>query len=500
MDHYYLGIDIGTSESKGVLINSAGKVMAFAAKPHALSNPRPGYFEHDAEADWWDGFCQISKKLLMDTGISPEDIKAIGTSALGPDLVPVDRDCRPLSKAILYGIDSRSTQEIQYLTSLWGEEKLSRLIGRPLNTNDICAKILWLKNHKPGIHEAAYKFLTASSFITARLTGKYLLDSYLAMGCFLPLYKPEGTIDEENCALFCRPDQLPELNDAMSFAGVITAKAAAETGLAAGTPVLTGTDDAGAEAVSVGVFTPDSLMVMFGSSLYLIGLCRGEVADDRIWGSPFLLPEFFSVQGGTNNAGTATKWFQENFYENISFQDMERDIQNIPPGSNGLIMLPYLAGERTPINDPSACGLLFGLTLKHTKAHMYRALLEGIGYSIEQHLQIFRENGCDFKYINAIGGGSGNATWMQIVADITGIPVRTCAVTYGASYGDAIMAAVACKEVSSFTEASDFIIYDKIYTPCDENRKIYTSRQPFFAELYEKNKEIMHSHLSQYKL
>ena len=503
MAKYFLGIDIGTYESKGVLIDETCKVVAIHAERHGLENPRENFFEHDAQEVWWGDFCKITHALLRESGVSNAEIAAVGASTLGADLVAVDENCVPLRKAILYGIDARADREIAYLNEKYGLERVLEFNGRPLCSNDVPPKILWLKNNEPDIYRKAHKFLTGSSFITAKLTGEYVLDRFLAYGAFTPLYDTrDGSVNMEYCEEFCRPDQLARVCDTTDVVGAVTPQAAQETGLLVGTPVIAGADDSGAEAISTGVLQKGDMMVQIGSSLYLIGLCDRIIRDKRIWSGGFIIPETFSVQGGTNNAGTLTRWYRDSIFFDLveqenqggenAFAAMLEGIEQIPPGSEGLITLPYFAGERTPINDPKARGILFGMSLRHTRKHMYRSALEAVGYSLAEHFAIFRENDVDIRTIYAVGGGTKAPVWMQIISDILGIEIVTADVTVGASFGDAVMAAIGVGHFKSFSEIRQYIRPGRRYLPDMKRHEQYKPYVQIFGELYRRNRDLMH--------
>ena len=255
------------------------------------------------------------------------------------DVLPVDENCKPLRKGILYGIDSRATEEIKYLEEYYGD-RLDELWGdEELCSSDCMPKVLWIKNNEPEVYEKTYKFLTASSYITAKLTGKYVIDRYLAVSSFIPCYRPDLSIDDELAReCYCRGDQLAEGHEATDVVGYVTAEAARETGLAEGTPVITGTDDSGAEAISAGVLQPGDLMVQLGSTCYIIYCSDQLIHDDRIWEEDSLIPGRYSIDGGTNAAGALTKWMRDTF-----FPDLVREQE--AGGENAFTALTKLAAE-----------------------------------------------------------------------------------------------------------------------------------------------------------
>jgi xylulokinase len=498
---YFIGIDVGTFESKGVLIDRDCRIVASHTEKHEIENPRPNVFEHDAEAVWWGDFCKISRALLEKSGVASTQIACVGTSALGADCLPVDAECRPLRKAILYGIDARADEEIAWLTAYYGPQQVAALFGRPLCSSDVAPKILWIKNHEPEVYRKTAKFLTATSYITAKLTGEYVIDKFL-INTFAPAYRADGLIDAEACALFCRPDQLAACRGTTEIAGRVTVQAARETGLAAGTPVLPGTDDAGAEAISTGVFKPGDMMVMIGSTCYMIYCSDRLVIDPRLWHDEFIIPGAYSISAGTNTAGTLTRWFRDTLFLDAvaeqeasgrnAYEAMLDRLDQIPPGSDGLITLPYFAGERTPINDPLAKGVIFGLKLNHTRDHLYKSALEGVGFSIAQHLDILQEHHLPVDKIMAVGGGALNKPWLQIIADITGQPIQTASVTLGAAYGDALMASLGCGAYSDFAAFEEIVRPALTIQPDARNWGPYQSSRKIFDQLYLATKDLMH--------
>lgn len=490
---YYMGIDVGTNETKGVIVDTFGKIIEFASCRHEMNNPQEGWFEMDAEM-WWNDVCVISKELLNKSAIDSEDIQVLGFSALGCDCVSVDENGNPLMKAILYGIDHRSEPQIKELYEVFKEDA-EKMIGHELCSSDIAPKILWIKENLPEVYNKTYKFLTASSFLCAKLTGKYVIDRYLAED-FLPLYdlKEDKINTEEACSYFCKPEQMAELKGAMDIVGTITPQASKQTGLSIHTKVLCGTGDSGAEALSTGVCTPHDLMVQMGSTCYFVYLNDQPLKSDIMWPSTFILPDTYCLLAGTNAAGTFTKWFKDELfqeYQEDAYTQMATLIQDIPAGSEGLITLPYVAGERTPINDPNAKGMIFGLKLLHTKAHLYQSALEGIAHSIAQHVHLI-EKKYPIKKIMLVGGGTKNDKWVQIVADVLGREVRVNEVSIGACYGDALMALKADGVYQSWDELEKQLGNSRKISPNMKNHEIYKKHQEIFDELYIRNKDFMY--------
>lgn len=502
--NYYLGIDIGTNESKGVIIDEKGKIIVSTSVTHEVENPKPNYYEHDAQKIWWGDFCKVSKALLEKSGLAAETIKAVGVSALSADVVPVDENCVPLRKAILYGIDSRASEEIKQIEAYYGEQRMREIFGdRQLCSSDCMPKILWIKNNEPEIYEKTYKFLTASSFLTAKLTGEYVIDRYLAASSFAPCYKSNLSIDRQLTEeLYCRAEQLAAGRETSDVVGRVTEKAAQETGLAVGTAVVTGTDDSGAEAISTGTLSPGDLMVQLGSTCYIMYCSDHMIDDERIWSEDYLIPGTFCQDGGTNTAGALTKWLRNNIYVDYlaaeeqggknAFAQMALEADKIPAGSEGLVVLPYFAGERTPINDPLARGVYFGLLQSHTRAHLYKAALEGVAYSIAQHINILAEHNLKINNFMCVGGGAQNKQWLQIIADVTGHTVKTAKITIGSSYGDALIAALGTGQFENYAALAQCIESGSVFEPDEENHKVYMKCIDWYERLYESTKPLMH--------
>lgn len=448
---HYLGIDIGTFESKGVLVDEAGEIVAQASRPHRMLVPQPGWAEHDPEQDWWGDFCFISRKLIAESGVDPKSIRSVGTSAIGPCMLPVDSEGNPLMNGVLYGVDTRSAKEVEQLTAEIGAERILDVCGNALTSQSVGPKILWLKHNRPDIYARAARIVGSTTFIVQRLTGNCVVDHYTAANTS-PLYDVGTLAYTDALAPGIVPlEKLPTPVWSTDIAGHVTAKAAAATGLAEGTPVICGTIDASAEAFSVGVLSPGDMMVMYGSTIFIIQLTAERVRDARLWYAPWMFSDQHASMSGLATSGTLTHWFRDEIAKELdpetAFARLAEEAAASPPGANGLVMLPYFSGERTPIHDPHAKGMLFGLNLTHKRGDIYRALIEGIAYGTNHILETYAQVGAAPKRLMAVGGGTRNRLWLEMTSHISGLEQVLARRTIGASYGDACLAAVGVGDV-----------------------------------------------------
>jgi len=489
-----LGIDIGTYESKGVLVDSEGRVLASAARPHGLIVPRAGWAEHRADEDWWGDFVWLSQRLLSESGLDASEVKAVGASAIGPCMLPVDADGAPLMNAVLYGVDTRAAREIDDLAERIGADRILAHGGNALTSQAVGPKILWLKRNRPDIYARARMFLNSTSFLVHRLTGRFVTDPYSASNV-APLYDIEsGTWSDALAPDITELERLPDIAWTTEIAGTVSAHAAEQTGLASGTPVIVGTIDAAAEAISVGVLDPGELMLMYGSTVFTIRIGSERIRDPRLWHAPWLFAGQYASMAGLATSGTLTHWFADELARDLSPETamgaLAAEGQASPPGANGLIFLPYFSGERTPIHDPNAKGAIIGLTLAHTRADIYRALLEGVAFATKHILDTYAEAGAPPSTIVAVGGGLRNRIWTETTSDVTGFTQTAPEIGLGAAYGDAFLARLALGDVSRSAirqwNPAGFTI-----APDRAKARLYERRYAIFRALYPRLRDIM---------
>jgi xylulokinase len=498
---YLLGVDIGTSETKGVLTDAWGRIVGAQTEKHSFETPHPGWFEQDPEQVWWGDFSKVTRRLIESSRIDPGQIGGVGVSGLGQDLLPVDGKGNPVrEKAILYGIDTRSVAEIDEMNAALGKDRILGKTANALSTHSIGPKLLWLKKNEPQVFARAKIFVTASSFIVGRLTGNHFLDHHQA-SFWVPLYDFYNYgWNEEFCRGLVEVERLPQLLWPSQIAGYVTGEAARQTGLKAGTPVIAGTGDAFAESIGAGAVEAGQLMVMYGSTTCMFTQSPEKVADERLWRYHSYQKGLEGVAMCTSTSGTLTHWFRDTCCPDLmarekaggtnAFAALAEEAANIPPGSGGLIVLPYFSGERSPIFDPKARGLFFGLDLSHKRGHLFKAVLEGIGFSVRHNLEVLREHGIEPREIIAVGGGTKNPVWLQAVSDICRLPQKVAPVTAGAAYGDAFLAGVGIG-LLNFNMIQQWISFTHIVSPKPGTELVYDNGYAIYRELYNRNQDLM---------
>lgn len=482
----FLGVDIGTFESKGVVTDARGAILAQARRPHEMRVPQPGWAEHRAEEDWWGDFVAITREVLAAPGVAPHAIAAVACSAIGPCMLPVDADGAPLMNGVLYGVDTRATAQIAALTAQIGADRVLQVCGNALTSQSVGPKILWLKEARPDLFARTEKVLTSTSYLVWKLTGAYVIDHYTAAN-FSPLYDVAAQGWTERLADILPLERLPRLLWSTEIAGQVGAAAAAETGLLPGTPVTCGTIDAAAEAVSVGVAGPGEMMVMYGSTIFMIQVTERPLRDPRLWYAPWLFAGRHASMAGQATSGTLTHWFRDRLAPDADFATLAAEAAASPKGARGLLCLPYFSGERTPLHDPLAKGAFFGLNLTHARGDLYRAVLEGIASGTAHVLEVWHDLGAAPKVLRAVGGGVQNAVWLQATSDLCGITQEVAGRTIGASYGDAFLAALATGAVAPGDIAGWNPVERRVAPDPDP---VYDRQYPLWKRLYRQTRDI----------
>ena len=416
-------------------------------------------------------------------------------SAIGPCVLPLNAAGKPLRPGILYGVDTRAGNEIEYLNTKLGNETIYNFSGMTLSSQAAGPKILWIKNNEPEIWKKTTHLTTASSYLVYRMTGEKVIDRHTASH-YMPLMDINTLEWSDRFAdEIVGPDKLPRLGWSDEIAGQVNQAGAIETGLKEGTPVAVGAVDALSEGISVGVTKPGDLMIMYGSTAFFILVLNTPVPDERMWTVGGAFKGQYNLAAGMATTGSLTRWFRDELAADLpeekAYQLLFQDAENISPGANGLVVLPYFSGERTPINDPKARGIIAGLTLSHSRKHLYRAVLEGVGYGIRHNIETFKKIGAPVQRIVAVGGGAQSSTWLQIVSDIVGIEQEVPSQTIGASYGNAFLAGMATGKLTR-EDLNTWVKHEKVISPDAKEKQKYSHYYDNYLELYQKTRGIMH--------
>jgi xylulokinase len=481
-----LGVDIGTSGTSGVIARPDGEVVATAEKDHAVRLPRPGWVEHDAEEDWWDGFVAVCSELLDQ---ADGKVAALSISGIGPCLLAAGGDGRPLRPGILYGVDTRATKEVEELTDRYGNEEIMEVGGNPLTAQSVGPKILWLRRNEPEVWQETRYLLMAHTFIVHRLTGEYVLDHPSASMCD-PIYDVGKYQWVESWAEDVAPGlELPALRWPSEVAGVVTKEAAEKTGLPAGILVTTGTTDAFSEAVSVGVREPGDLMLMYGTTMATLEISEKALVTRSLWSTAGLFEETYALFAAMSTSGALTDWVRQ-ICGGKSFEELTEKARKVASGSEGLLVLPYFAGERTPVSDPKARGVICGLTLSHGQGHLYRAMLEATAFGVRHLFEAMGEAGGRKKRLVAVGGGTKGGLWTQIVSNTIGEPQELPEQNIGASYGDALLAGIAADLVETDADWSRIV---ETVEPDPSQQEVYDELYTIYRDLYPATRDQAHT-------
>jgi len=495
MSQLLLGIDVGTYSSKGVLVRPDGQVLKTHVVEHTMDIPRPGWAEQHPDKVWWNDVVRICRALLDHAPYSGEDVAGVALSAIGPCMAPLDASGRPLRPGILYGVDARASAEIEWLNQRLGEEAIFEFAGMSLSSQAVGPKILWMKNNEPDLWRRVAHIATASSYLVYRMTGEKVIDRHTASH-FIPLVDIRQLEWSDRFAEeIVEIDKLPRMAWSDELAGHVHAAAAAETGLKEGTPVAVGAVDALSEAISVGAVHPGDLMIMYGSTAFFILVQNRPTPDHRMWTVAGAFEGQYNLAAGMATTGSLTRWFRDELArelpEDEAYAALFAEAEKAPPGAGGLLVLPYFSGERTPINDPNARGVIAGLTLAHKRKHLYRAVLEGVAYGIRHNIDAFRNIGAEVKRVIAVGGGTKSATWLQIVSDVADLPQIVPALTIGASYGDAFLAGLAAG-ILTHDDLATWVKPGQKITPNPASSTIYEPLYADYLRLYEQTRDIVH--------
>ena len=481
-----LGIDLSTTGAKALLIDEMGKVIASASTPLTLSTPHPLWAEQEPR-DWWQATVASIRAALTMAAASGAEIRAIGLTGQMHGLALLDAQGEPLRPAILWN-DQRTAAECDEIRARVGRSRLIAVTGNDALTGFTAPKVLWVRRHEPEIYARAVHILLPKDYIRYRLTGDFAMDKADGSGTLLFDLAARDWSSEVTAALDIPRSWLPPTLEGPEITGVISAEAAALTGLAAGTPVMAGGGDQAAQAVGVGAIEPGMAAVTLGTSGVVFAATATPLfePEGRLHAFCHAVPGRWHLMGVMLSAAGSLQWLRDMLAPGVSFDALMDEAVQAPAGSEGLLFLPYLSGERTPHPDPLARGAWVGLTLRHTRAHMVRAVLEGVAFGLRDGFTLLARVGLgEMARVRVSGGGARSPLWRTILASVLAIPLESVAASEGAAYGAALLAGVGAGVWPDVAAACTATIQSgEMTTPNGDWQAEYERLYPIYQSLY----------------
>lgn len=484
MGTYLLGIDIGTSACKVAVFEKNGNVLAQSNQPYQLYYPHPGWVEQDAD-EWWSAICDGIRDVLDQSGIAPADIAGVGIDGQSWSAIPVDRAGNALARTPIW-MDTRARDICERVKSEVGFERIFEVAGNDFLPSYTTPKMLWFKENAPDVFQKTDKFLQSNSYIAMKLTGVMSMD--VSQGYGVHFFKMDDRTVDAGLAkeLGLSADLIPQLYGCHDVIGGVTAEAAKLTGLTEGTPVVAGGLDAACGTLGAGVYLPGQTQEQGGQAGGMSICVDHALAHPKLILGAHVVPGMWLLQGGTVGGGGTLRWFRQEFGADQSFDELTALAEPIPAGSEGVIFLPYMAGERSPIWNPDAKGVYYGLGFDKTKGHLVRATLEGVAYSLEHNLRVAAETGANVGELTAMGGASNSRLWTQIKADVTGKTIKVPTSDTATTLGAAILAGVGVGVYGGFEEAvKETIVITRVQEPDMEAHEQYQKYMQMYLDLSE---------------
>jgi len=481
----FLGLDVSTTGAKALLINEKGGVVSSATAPLTLSAPHPLWSEQDPR-DWWIGIAKSIRQALAQAGVSGSAVTAIGLTGQMHGLVLLDAQGEVLRPAILWN-DQRTGAQCDEIRSRLGKQRLIQITGNDALTGFTAPKILWVQQNEPEIYARARHILLPKDYIRYQLTGDYAMDKADGSGTILFDLKNRNWSTEVLAALEIPANWLPPTFEGPAVTGYVSAPAAAETGLAQGIPVVGGGGDQAAQAVGVGAVQPGIIALTLGTSGVVFASTESPLIEPegRLHAFCHAVPDRWHFMGVMLSAAGSLQWYRDTLAPGVNFDTLVNEAGDIKAGSEGLLFLPYLTGERTPYPDPLVRAAWVGLTVRHTRAHMTRAVLEGVAFGIKDSFRLILQAGLgSIEQVRISGGGAKSELWRQIMADVLGVELVTVNTTEGAAYGAALLAGVGADVYENVPAACDATIQITERTSPTQATRAYQDYYPHYCALY----------------
>lgn len=482
---YFLGIDSSTTATKALLMAENGNVLGVATSTYTYETPHPLWSEQHP-ALWWQATVAAVQQVMVETAVSPQSIRAIGLTGQMHGLVLLDAQGEVLRPALLWN-DQRTGAECDEIRHLVGRQRLIEITGNDVLTGFTAPKILWVKNNEPEIYGRIAHILLPKDYVRLQLTGEYATDKAGGAGTQLFDLHQRDWSQEVVAKLGIDPAWLPKSFEGTAVTGHLTPQAAQATGLPAGIPVMAGGGDQAANAVGTGAVVDGVVTLSLGTSGVVFASSDEPIVEEngRLHAFCHAVPNKWHLMGVMLSAAGSLRWWRDAVAPNVDFADLLAPAKEVMAGSDGLLFLPYLTGERTPHPDPLARGGFVGLTVRHSQAHMTRAVLEGVAFGLRDGLELMRGAGlATISQIRASGGGLRSPLWRQILADVLQTEIVTVNTTEGAAYGAAVLALVGVGVYGSVEEACAALVRVTGRTEPGENTAVYSQLYPIYQQLY----------------
>jgi len=440
---YFLGIDISTTATKTLLMDSSGEVVAVASSEYPYETPRPLWSEQHPDL-WWQATVVSIRQALAQSGVNPARVAGVGLTGQMHGLVLLDAEGQVLRPAILWN-DQRTGAQCDEIHRRLGKERLIALTGNDALTGFTAPKILWVQEHEPDLFARVRHILLPKDYVRYKLTSAYATDRAGAAGTLLFDIKARDWSAEVLDALQIPAAWLPQTHEGPEVTGRVSAGAAQATGLNAGTPVVGGGGDQAAQAVGVGAVEPGIIALTLGTSGVVFASTDRPLVEPegRLHAFCHAVPGRWHLMGVMLSAAGSLRWYRDTVAPGVDFDALLAPAAGVPAGSEGLLFLPYLTGERTPHPDPLARGAFVGLTVRHTRPHLTRAVLEGVAFGLRDSFELIKSTGlAEIRQVRISGGGAKSPLWRQILADVLGVKLATVNTAEGAAYGAALLAGV----------------------------------------------------------
>ncbi|QMV40574.1 hypothetical protein FPL14_04675 [Cohnella cholangitidis] len=499
VSRYSLGIDIGTTSVKAILISRDGRIVYETSSPHDLYSERIGWAEENTD-DWWSNTLLVIERMLQEVPQAAAGIEAIGVSGMVPAIVLLDSEGNPLRRSIQQN-DARSGKEIDWLKKTLDQDSLYRLTGGYTNQQHVLPRLLWVKANEPDVWSKTATIFGSYDYVTYKLTGQYSIEANWAVESGLYDIREGVWLTDQLTGFNVDPDLFPDVRASADIVGTVSEEAAGLTGLPAGIPVIAGSADHVASTLAAGIVDEGDLLIKFGGAGDILYCTNDIVTVPELFFDYHVVPGRYLLNGCMAASGSLVKWYIKDLLRTENddiFRELDEAALQVKPGADGLVILPYFLGEKTPIFDPEARGVMFGLTLSHGRGHIFRAILEAVIYGFRHHVEILESHGYRPNKVFATNGGAKSKFWCQIAADVLKCDIRSFPSHPGSALGVAFVAGMTAGLFDDWSDIHGFLQDYRDFSPIPSHSDVYDKSYRIYRDLYRQLKPSFESLKSLY--